>query len=60
MDGGFDIQFDVLSYTLIALLAAAVVLPAVLSKDPDIHPFALLRQASISLYAHHFCDIACS
>ena len=45
---GFELQFDVVSYTLIALLVAFAVLPVVLAKDSDIHPFALLRQSAVS------------
>ncbi|KAF8540352.1 hypothetical protein BDD12DRAFT_734836 [Trichophaea hybrida] len=48
MTGGIELQFDIVSYTLIALLIGFIVLPVVLSKSPDIHPFALLRQSSVA------------
>ncbi|KAI5780825.1 hypothetical protein EDC01DRAFT_667362 [Geopyxis carbonaria] len=48
MMGDIELQFDVISYTLIALLVGLLVIPVVLGKDPDIHPFALLRQSSVA------------
>ena len=43
-----DLQLDAVSYTLAALLVALIVIPIVTSKDPDIHPYALLRQSDIA------------
>ncbi|TGZ77156.1 hypothetical protein EX30DRAFT_323949 [Ascodesmis nigricans] len=43
-----ELTLDALSYTLIALLIAVLVIPAVLSRDPDVHPFVLHRQSAIS------------
>ncbi|CCX10488.1 Similar to Long-chain-fatty-acid--CoA ligase 3; acc. no. O95573 [Pyronema omphalodes CBS 100304] len=48
MSGGIELQFDLISYTLIALLVGLIVVPLILSKDPDIHPYALLRQSSVA------------
>jgi hypothetical protein len=45
---GLELQFDVISYTLIALLVGIIALPVVFSKDADIHPFALLRQSAVA------------
>lgn len=50
MAGGIELQFDTVSFTLIALVIATAVIPIVLSKDPDIHPFALLRQSSVAAF----------
>jgi hypothetical protein len=48
MADGIELQFDIVSYTLITLLLGFIVLPVVLSKSSDIHPFALLRQSSVA------------
>lgn len=44
-----SVQLDTLSYTLIAVIAATVVVPLVLSKEPDIKfPYILQRQSNAS------------
>lgn len=55
MMGDIELQFDIISYTLIALLVGLLVLPVALGKDPDIHPFALLRQSSVAPSVYRFC-----
>ena len=50
MAAGFELGFDAISYTLIALVLALLVLPAVFAAEPDIHPYALLRQSIPSSY----------
>jgi len=42
------LEFNAVSYTLIALLVGILVLPVVFAKDPDIHPYALLRQSTVA------------
>ncbi|KAL7274957.1 hypothetical protein RUND412_002111 [Rhizina undulata] len=45
----FDtLEFNAVSWTLLVLLVALVVLPVVLAKEPDIHPMALYRQSHIA------------
>ncbi len=43
-----DLQFDAISYLLLATLLALILAPIVLAKDPDTHPYALLRQSIVS------------
>lgn len=56
MIDGFELalEFNAASYTLIALLVAVVVLPLMLVKDPDIHPYALCRQSTVAPFVPFF------
>ncbi|KAF8460641.1 hypothetical protein BDZ91DRAFT_798724 [Kalaharituber pfeilii] len=40
-----ELQLDVWSYTLIAVILSLLILPVCLSKDPDYHPLALQHQS---------------
>jgi hypothetical protein len=56
MIDGFELalEFNVVSYTLIALLVGVVVLPVMFAKDPDIHPYALCRQSTVAPFVLFF------
>ncbi|KAG0133723.1 hypothetical protein HOY82DRAFT_500927 [Tuber indicum] len=43
-----DLELNVVSYTLIALVLGLMILPAIFQKDPDIHPMILNRQSNVS------------
>lgn len=43
-----DLEFNVVTYTLIATLLGLLVLPIFWQSNPDIHPLILHRQSNVS------------
>ena len=43
-----DLELNVVTYTLIALVLGLMILPVIFQKDPDIHPMILNRQSNMS------------
>ena len=46
-----DLELNVVSYTLIAVILGLVIIPVLLEKDPDIHPLLLNRQSISNPFA---------
>jgi hypothetical protein len=49
-----NLELNVVSYTLIALVLGLMVLPVFFEKDPDIHPMILNRQSNVSPFVALF------
>jgi len=43
-----DLELNVVTYSLIALVLGLMILPVIFQKDPDIHPMILNRQSNMS------------